>query len=59
LIKPENALRAITEHTAIIDAIEAGGGPEAERLARAHIEATISQLEDSRDSSEAEPGDAS
>lgn len=55
MIKPENALRAITEHTAITDAIEAGDGPEAERLARA----TISQLRDSGDSSEAEPGDAS
>lgn len=44
LIRPESALRAITEHTAITDAIEAGDGPGAERLARAHIEATIRQL---------------
>ena len=59
LIRPENALRAITEHSAITDAIEAGDGPEAERLARGHIEATIRQLKESRDSSAVEPGDAS
>ncbi|WP_431873711.1 GntR family transcriptional regulator [Amycolatopsis sacchari] len=45
LVRPESALRAIAEHTAIADAIEAGDGPAAERLARAHIEATITELE--------------
>lgn len=48
LIRPESALRAIREHTAITDAVEAGDGPAAERLARAHIEATIAQLKQNR-----------
>jgi len=44
LVEPPSAQRAIREHVAIVDAIEAGDGTGAERLARAHIEATIAQL---------------
>ncbi|MCP2252737.1 DNA-binding transcriptional regulator, GntR family [Prauserella aidingensis] len=46
LIGPDSALRAVAEHTAITDAIEAGDGPEAERVARAHIDTTIRRLEE-------------
>ncbi|WP_343053875.1 hypothetical protein [Prauserella isguenensis] len=35
------------------DAVEAGDGPEAERLARAHIETTIRQLKGHRAASTA------
>jgi len=48
LVRPEHASRAIQEHVAIADAIEAGDGPAAERLARAHIEATMTQLRATR-----------
>lgn len=44
LVEPGSAQRAIGEHTAIADAIEDADAPAAERLARAHIEATIEQL---------------
>jgi len=44
LVEPGSARRAIAEHTAITDAIEAGDSAEAERLARAHIEATTAEL---------------
>ena len=44
LVERDSAVRAIGEHTAIVGAIEAGDGPAAERLARAHIEATITEL---------------
>ncbi|MFD4195001.1 MULTISPECIES: GntR family transcriptional regulator [Amycolatopsis] len=50
LVRPESAIRAIAEHTAIADAIEAGDGQAAERLARAHIEATISELKQKKTS---------
>lgn len=53
LVRPETALRAIDEHIAIADAIAAGDGPGAERLARAHIEATMAQLRKNR--AEADP----
>lgn len=59
LVRPETALRAITEHTAIADAIEAGDGPAAERLARAHIEATITELKQRKAASATEAEDAS
>lgn len=59
LIGPDSALRAIAEHTAITDAIEAGDGPEAERVARAHIDTTIRQLKENRGSSAAESAGAS
>ncbi|MFD2399758.1 FCD domain-containing protein [Prauserella oleivorans] len=59
LVRPDAARRAIREHTAIADAIEAGDGPAAERLARAHIEATIAQLTTARTPSPAEAEDAS
>ncbi|MCE3551831.1 GntR family transcriptional regulator [Pseudonocardia sp. RS11V-5] len=49
LIERERAVQAVAEHTAIVDAIEAGDGPGAERLARAHVEATISELRARRD----------
>jgi DNA-binding GntR family transcriptional regulator len=52
LVRPESAQRAIREHTAIVDAIAAGDGPAAERLARAHIEATIVELEQNRSDTE-------
>lgn len=48
VIRPDAAQRAIREHTAIADAIEAGDAPAAERLARAHIDATIAQLRAAR-----------
>lgn len=48
LVEPATAVRAIGEHTAITDAIEAGDGPEAERLARAHVEATAEELRSRR-----------
>ena len=48
LVRPESAQRAIREHSAIADAIEAGDGSGAERLARAHIEATIAELRESK-----------
>jgi DNA-binding GntR family transcriptional regulator len=44
MIEPSSALRAIDEHTAIVDAIELADGVTAERLARDHIEKTIHQL---------------
>lgn len=44
LVEPLSAQRAIREHSAITDAIESGDGADAERLARAHIDATITQL---------------
>ncbi|BBF99731.1 MULTISPECIES: GntR family transcriptional regulator [Pseudonocardia] len=44
LIDPAGARRAVTEHTAIVGAVEAGDEAAAERLARAHIETTIEQL---------------
>ncbi|WP_255375655.1 FCD domain-containing protein [Saccharomonospora sp. CUA-673] len=44
LVEPDTARRAIEQHTAITDAIAAGDGPDAERLARAHIDATITEL---------------
>lgn len=44
LVERDSAVRAVAEHTAIVGAIEAGDGPAAERLARAHIETTISEL---------------
>ena len=44
LVERDSAVRAVAEHTAIVGAIEAGDGPAAERLARAHIEATIAEL---------------
>lgn len=44
MIEPSSALRAIDEHTAIVDAIELADGVTAERLAREHIEKTIHQL---------------
>lgn len=44
MIEPSSAMRAIDEHSAIIDAIEARDGVAAERLARGHIEKTIHQL---------------
>ncbi len=59
LIRPESAVRAIAEHTAITDAIEAGDGADAERLARAHIEATIRQLRETAGKAAAEDESAS
>ncbi|GAA0923848.1 GntR family transcriptional regulator [Pseudonocardia zijingensis] len=53
LVRPESAVRAIREHTAITDAIEAGDPAAAERLARAHIEATIAQLKQNRSAAQA------
>lgn len=53
LIEPDNALRAIGEHLAVVDAVEAGDEAGSERLARAHIEATIRQLEQKRDTAHA------
>lgn len=44
MIQREAAARAIGEHEAIVDAIEAGDGVGAETLARQHIQATIDQL---------------
>lgn len=58
LIRPDSALRAIREHTAIADAIEAGDGLRAERLARAHIEATITELQQTKQSREADGADS-
>lgn len=52
LVRPAHASRAIEEHTAIADAIEAGDGQAAERLARAHIEATMTQLRSNRTETE-------
>ncbi|MBK1789135.1 GntR family transcriptional regulator [Prauserella cavernicola] len=49
LVGPDAARRAIGEHRAVVDAIDAGDGPAAERLARAHIEATITQLRSRED----------
>lgn len=54
LVRPQSALRAIREHTAIAEAIVAGDGSAAERLARAHIEATIAELRESKRSASAE-----
>jgi DNA-binding GntR family transcriptional regulator len=59
LVRPESALRAIREHTAIADAIEAGDGPAAERLARAHIEATIAELRKKKESETTQADSAS
>jgi DNA-binding GntR family transcriptional regulator len=59
LVRPESALRAIGEHTAIADAIEALDGAAAERLARAHIEATIAELKKAKESKAAESDTAS
>jgi DNA-binding GntR family transcriptional regulator len=58
LVEPETARRAIAEHRAIADAVEAADEAAAEQLARGHIEATIKQLEHKRDaaSTEAEGG---
>ena len=44
LIEPAHAVRAIGEHEAIADAIEAGEPHDAEHLARSHIQTTIDQL---------------
>ncbi|GAA4685049.1 GntR family transcriptional regulator [Pseudonocardia yuanmonensis] len=57
LVRPETATRAIGEHRAIADAIEAGDGTRAETLARDHIEATIVQLRANRDSNPHHAGD--
>lgn len=44
LLRPQIAQRAIAEHSAIVRAIEVSDGPEAERLARDHIRATIDRI---------------
>jgi DNA-binding GntR family transcriptional regulator len=44
VVRYETAVRAIPEHVEILEAIEAGDGPRAERLARGHIENTIAEL---------------
>ncbi|MGI5127983.1 GntR family transcriptional regulator [Pseudonocardia sp. CA-107938] len=59
LVRPETASRAIGEHVAIADAIEAGDGPAAERLARAHIEATIAELRTAKAGTQGEAEDVS
>jgi DNA-binding GntR family transcriptional regulator len=59
LVSPDTASRAIGEHSAIADAIEAGDGPGAEHLARDHIEATIAQLRANRGDDSRRTGDAS
>jgi DNA-binding GntR family transcriptional regulator len=59
LIRPSSALRAIREHSAIADAIEAGDAWVAERLAREHIEATTAELRKSKPPASTEPVGAS
>lgn len=44
IMERDAAIRAIGEHSGILDAIEAGDGRTAEQLARGHIEATIAEL---------------
>ncbi|WP_081821498.1 GntR family transcriptional regulator [Rhodococcus sp. UNC23MFCrub1.1] len=44
VLDPSSALRAVDEHVAITDAIEARDSPNAERIARAHIERTIIEI---------------
>ena len=48
LVEPDSARRAITEHLGIVDAVEAADEAGAERRARAHVEATIHQLQQTR-----------
>ena len=45
LIGERHARLAVDQHAEIVQAIAAGDGPEAERLARAHIRSTITRLE--------------
>jgi DNA-binding GntR family transcriptional regulator len=45
LIGAVHARLAVDQHAAIVQAIAAGDGPEAERRARAHIRSTITRLE--------------
>jgi len=49
LVEQESARRAIADHRAIADAVEAADEPAAEKLARRHIDTTIRQLEQKRD----------
>jgi DNA-binding GntR family transcriptional regulator len=49
LVDPARAQRAIGEHEAIASAIEAGHEDDAERLARAHIQATIDELRSTKE----------
>ncbi|MEU6698171.1 GntR family transcriptional regulator [Pseudonocardia sp. NPDC046786] len=44
LLDPAGARRAVTEHAGIVDAVAAGDEDAAERLARAHVEATLDAL---------------
>ncbi|RYE39716.1 MAG: GntR family transcriptional regulator [Hyphomicrobiales bacterium] len=49
VVERDSAVRAIDEHKEILEAIEAGDGPRAERLARNHIEHTIAELRERYD----------
>lgn len=44
VVEPSSAKRAIRQHRGIAEAIENADAPAAERLARAHIDATIDEL---------------
>jgi DNA-binding GntR family transcriptional regulator len=44
VVERDAAVRAVGEHAAIVAAIEAGDGPEAERMSRRHIERTMDQI---------------
>ncbi|MEJ2890548.1 GntR family transcriptional regulator [Actinomycetospora aeridis] len=58
LVDPARAQRAIAEHEAIATAIEAGHEDDAERLARAHIQATIDELRAEHDDAAPTPRDS-
>ncbi|MDA8068534.1 MAG: GntR family transcriptional regulator [Actinomycetota bacterium] len=54
LVEPQYAQRAVAQHERIIEAVIAGDGPTAERLARAHIRSTMERIASRQSSGQAQ-----